>query len=221
MEKKVLPTSYKAIGYIVNPSKAYIDTGVKSKGGNKIIITARFTQNNDKDRWDQNNYIIGSSEYCYRVMTDGSYRTEIISNNGKLTALKNGKGYWSSIPIDLEKHTYTLDTVGKNLIFGMDGKILYDKQTDYVQAGNVSIHIFESDFLYHFFTNIEIYGLKIWDMNYNLIRDMQPCLNAEGVYGMWDYANGKFYGSSNSVGLSGGVCRVINLLTLCEERRAA
>lgn len=106
--------------------------------------------------------------------------------------------------IDTKKHTFVEDSVGTRHMAEVDGVVYFDNQTSEVlhPVNNIVLGISQYDDTYLPDTNI--YSLKIWDKDYHLVRDMLPCVNAQGVAGLWDFVGSKFYHSMTDTEFVGG-----------------
>lgn len=215
--RAALPAGYRYIEYIYNPSKAYIDTGFCAEGGWKVEVVAKLMKKNAI------NFIVGSHNPSYNP-SNGYNRNQILNDDENTYWSFNKCSSFSNHThvIDLEKHTFIMDSVGTRHMAEIDGVVYFDNQTSEVlhPVNNIVIGIFQYDGTYIPDTNI--YSLKIWDKDYHLVRDMLPCVNAHGVAGLWDFVESKFYHSMTDTEFMGGAgCRIIALRALTAERRAA
>ena len=49
----------------------------------------------------------------------------------------------------------------------------------------------------YYWGSVRIYSCQIYDDGV-LVRDLVPCINADGQIGMWDKVNGVFYGNAGT-----------------------
>ena len=184
VEEPLLPSGYTQVEYIQSDGAQYIDTGFKPNQDTRVIGDMQFmTNTSDKE----------SALFGYRVAVN-SQKYNFYQYNGTIRSpYNNSVGY-----------TTTLST----------GKISIDKNKNVtsvngVVTSNVSYASFQcSGNMYLFGLNLNgslsatqggrrIYTCKIYD-NDTLIRDFIPCKNPDGVIGMYDIVNSKFYQNSGS-----------------------
>lgn len=215
MGHSMLPTNYRRVEYIYNPSTAYIDTGFRAEGGCKMEITARVTSTN---------FILAGSHNPKDYPQNGYNRNQIMDDVTENYFSFNKCNSFSNktMKIDYERHVFVMDNVGWNHKGIIDGVTYLDEQTNDVLHPMNNIVLFLGQYENTYEQNSRIYRLKIWDKDYTMVRDMVPCADNGGVVGMYDMVEGKFYHSMTSVELSGGAgCRMIALHALTAERRAA
>lgn len=56
---------------------------------------------------------------------------------------------------------------------------------------------------FHYQASMKLYSCQIYD-NDILIRDYIPCINPNGIYGLYDKVNNQFYSSASSTQFTGG-----------------
>ena len=184
VEEPLLPSGYTQVEYIQSDGAQYIDTGFKPNQDTRVIGDMQFmTNTSDKE----------SALFGYRVAVNSQQYNFYQYNGTMRSPYNNSVGYKT-----------TLST----------GKISIDKNKNVtsvngVVTSNVSYASFQcSGNMYLFGLNLNgslsatqggrrIYTCKIYD-NDTLIRDFIPCKNPDGVIGMYDIVNSKFYQNSGS-----------------------
>lgn len=200
---KGLPDGYNYISYIRNPSKAYIDTGFRAEGGMKMAAIVRYLD--------------------YPAFGPGSHNSENDSGNeyNRNMLLLNEDGYISfdkcdvfheiTIKNDGLRHTFFVDNVGLNHICVIDGYEFRSKQTRSILHPVNNIIMGMNEYKKTFTTSTEFYYLELWDNSGRLVRNMVSCEH-DGIAGMYDLVEGRFYHSSTDVEFVGGV--IVNILLI-------
>lgn len=185
-------TRIKLYDYLQSSNKAYIDTGLQ--GYMNYTYELSFQMNGNCNVWGaagNNNY----SNYCMALGTKNFTQLKV---------------WWSS---DQTSYGVNLDTIqntdtDKHLIRIESGQVTFDGVNKGTSPGHDSNFIVPYN-LYLGAINIAntsvvgpgviIYYYKVWDNNGVLIRDFKPCLY-NGVAGLWDSVECKFYGNANNTG---------------------
>ena len=185
-----LPTGYKEVKYIRNPSTAYINLNYIPDTNTKIVCDFNYIRSeNDLNR-------------CCLFSCRSGWKTRDVScypkgNNVEYTQIAFGnQGFASSGGISLVQGDIHLE-LSKN-------GIVYNNQTRSFAASTFTcpgvMYLFKnspsSSYTGYFIGNI--YSFKIYDSNM-LSKDLVPCINPNNVVGMYDLFNNVFLGSSDSV----------------------
>ena len=109
------------------------------------------------------------------------------------------------------RHTFFVDNVGLNHICVIDGYEFRSKQTRSILHPVNNIIMGMNEYKKTFTTSTEFYYLELWDNSGRLVRNMVSCEH-DGIAGMYDLVEGRFYHSSTDVEFVGGV--IVNILLL-------
>lgn len=185
-----LPSGYTEVEYIGLTGTQYVDTGFKASNTTRVVMDFELTDTS------VDNYIFGA------------YKPSGI------TAVERYYLWWSKT-----NNYYTMYTNGAGSSFtgfkgvaGL-GRHLLDKNRNNTILDEVSISVSDSTFTtsYDMYLGTvnsggtprstgmvgKIYSCQIYD-NDVLVRDFVPCVNASGVAGLYDLANGVFYGNAGT-----------------------
>ena len=175
-----LPEGYTALNYITATGAQYIDIGAQLWSNPNWIIKTTVAL----DEFNGDNQLLGT-----KSVANANYQTKITNraysysfnntSNNALASLQPG------IPI-----TVTHDDTSTVLINKVDSTFATATKSSAALAQDV---IFGHRYGAPYF-NGKIYNLSLWKDNY-FIRNFTPCLNAEGVAGLFDHINGAFYPS--------------------------
>ena len=186
-----LPYEYQKVEYIYNTNGTeYIDSGVKPNSDTRVEIT--FTRASTQALTLFGSYT-SNSKYYRALITNTSSPTSIRCEFG------DGTNFTSDIAVN-SKHTLLFNGSGGN--FYLDGAFQFTSTKTFT-ALNYPMFIFgtsnQSGGAVPSSTGIYIYHFAIKQGN-TTIRDMYPCyLKADTqVVGMYDVANGAFYGNDGT-----------------------
>lgn len=182
-----LPSGYTQVEYIESSGTQYIDTGFKPNQDTRVVAKAKYTSVSGSVCLFGTRYATNAERYEF-FASSNSFRT---SYNTIATAI--GTANTNVIDIDKNKnvtsingtivstYTYAAFQCANNLYLFADN-----------QNGTVSM-----------FSSAVVYSFQIYDNN-TLVRDYVPCVNADGVAGLYDAVNGVFYGNAGTGSFSAG-----------------
>lgn len=183
-----LPAGYTACEYIQFNGKQQFDTGVVPTEKTKIELT--FTRES------------ANAMYMYGVRNSGNTAsvTAYLSSSG---AWRFGNTYRNYTPSQNTTHTAIVDSTGIN----MDGT-----KSSYV----ATVKAFTANATLTFGATRgtggglgtpqfigKLYTFKLYDDG-ELIRDYMPCINPQGIYGMWENVQRVFVPSATTTAFTGG-----------------
>lgn len=185
----VLPNGYTRLEYIESNGTQYIDTGVIAKTGIESKMEFSYT-NVPSDAT-----MLGARNGYNRFYLVHYYDSFTIGyGEYYVTGIKATAGTKYTVESALLLNAQSMHINGEEAIFkGLSNSLdlglnLYLFGMNYYGAAN-----------YRSFARC--YSCKIYD-NSILVRDFVPCINPNGVYGMYDVVGRQFY-SSNSGSFSG------------------
>ena len=177
-----LPEEYQQVEYIESTGTQYIDSGLIISNGYQVELKAQMIGDYSGETWFLGNWN-KSPRAGYLI---GAYKNylQVVSGN-------DSEDYYGRIPYDEEIHTYSI----------LNDKIIIDEtifnvNLDYDLVSNItgnlligkSLHINTSQY------SKNIYYLKIWDKNNNLVKHFIPCYRkSDNEIGMYDLVNDVFY----------------------------
>lgn len=164
-----LPSGYAELPYLRSNEGEYIDTGWAAQAGCTLTIETSIESGNSEAAFGgYDSQFELYYSYTYQGMTPKAW-----SNFTKITALQIHSGV---IPYN-QRNTM---------------KIRFDSNQT---AGTVLLFAYRPG-MYPFVG--KIYTAVIEDASGTKIRDFVPCINPSGEYGMYDLANGVFYGNAGN-----------------------
>lgn len=177
-----LPDGYTKLSFIASGARQYIDTGVIAKSGLTCSMKMAF----------------GS------IPTDGTMLGVRKANtryymlhyyNGFTLGYGN---YYTSTATARTGVDYIVNTrllAGAQNMVVNDTAVISNSISNEINTG-LSLYLFGLNYDGNagYFTTAKCYYCRIFD-NGVMIRDFVPCINPEGVYGMYDLVEGIFYGS--------------------------
>lgn len=183
----VLPSGYKAAEYIRGFGKQYIDTGFKPDTNTRADM--RFDVESAPKIWEP---VFGSrqSASAKKFYIVYNYTGKKWSCNIAATAAWEPSapaalgGHYFSI----DKTTFTLDGVSQTLSATPFDKT-YNAYVFSINNNGSALNISQANL------TMKLYSLKIWDDG-TLVREFVPCVNKDGVAGLYDITPGavkKFY----------------------------
>ena len=197
-----LPSGYTELEYIESTGTQYIDTGMTVGIIRKTEVVAQYTQ-------------IVTNSFVFGATNDMRYGWGTIY--GKFMW---NYGVWntSDIDADLNKHRFGIDTitekvwVDNNEFTPSDG---YDGNTAYYSVGGGNIYLFAryNRSSAEGFAKLKVFGVKMWNENNILVQNLVPAQNSEGVVGMYDTVNNRFYTNSGTENFVAGPAVGIKIAT--------
>jgi len=184
-----LPSGYQEVEYIKTDGTQYIDLEYEINGG----IYCEY-----KASWQESGYIVGS-----HAVSDPYNRNTCYLH----TSMHMEFGYGNLCPHSdasfLFNKAYNIEfsTFNNNAYCQVDGEILTFNQESYFSNENITGHLylFTTDYnlnLYNNLTKGTLYSCTIKDCNGDLIFNLIPCINNNGVAGVYNTVNNKFYTST-------------------------
>lgn len=177
-----LPDGYTPLSFIATGAKQYIDTGVIAKSGLTSYMKIAFGS------IPLDATILGARRSGARYYLAHYY-------NGFTLGYGN---YYTSSAKAQTGVDYIINTMlragAQNMVVN-DAAVISNTISNEIDTG-LNLYLFCSNYdgRADYFTTAKCYYCKIFD-NGVMIRDFVPCINPEGVYGMYDFVEGLFYAS--------------------------
>lgn len=171
--------TYREIEYIETTKAQYIDTGFIPDSNTRIIVDMALTAT--------------GTNYAFGARSSSSSRSFALTTN-KDEGWR--LGYYSTFGsnVDHDKNRHTIE-VNKNVLI-LDGDVIVTAtEREFDCAYSLCLGAVKASTVY--LGNTRIYACQIYD-NGTLVRDLVPCINANGEIGMWDKLNNVFYGNAGS-----------------------
>lgn len=187
------PDIYQKCEYILNSNGTeYINTNVKPNSDTRIYLEFELANDNQ-------NKLFGALVTSW---TD-AYGVTISSNNPRLIYGAFNQSYNSFIIGTASLNTrLKLDFNKPGGYFYLNGTLVYTSTNTFSNTENKGLVLFgwyDSSTIYASTTRMRVYHFQAWQGGV-MIRDMYPCYlksNTQTV-GMYDVANGVFYGNSGT-----------------------
>ena len=183
-----LPSGYKQLEYIQSTGTQYINTGFQPNQNTRVTATAYLTPS------DAGTWLFGArnaaSDSTFGFLTyENAYRSDYNTDQNKTIPAAY------SDPFEIDKNKNQTQINGETEATSSMGTfqcnyplILFANNTGGSISGGGSG---------------KIYQLSIYD-NGTMVRMFIPCINPDGEIGLYDAANGQFYGNSGTGVFIGG-----------------
>ena len=185
-----LPDGYTQYEYIESSGSQYIDTGFRHNQGTRIVMdmqAVKITAN----AWAFEGRISTSSArhgvFFYESSGD-RWNGDYVTQRHAFT----GIGRYDRLNVDFNKNTLTLN--GSTYTF---------QAQDFQSTVNLTLLAANTNGTIAGYLSARLYSCQIYD-NGTLIRDYVPCANPSGEIGLYDQANGAFYGNAGTGTFSHG-----------------
>lgn len=179
-----IPSGYTILNYIQSSGTQYIDTGFMPNQDTMATVDVQFTSKPTAHACVFGVYTAENIWWAYYRYSSDQYRAV------------NGSGTQKYIAYADPTIRTTL-TLKKDALVVGESEVAFTTVTDFAVA--VPLYLFArnrgTDVDYP--ASCRIYSCQIYD-NGTLIRDLIPCINGSGEYGLYDKANGVFYGNAGS-----------------------
>lgn len=187
-ELVTLPSGYKQLEYIQSTGTQYINTGFQPNQNTRVTATAYLTPS------DAGTWLFGarnaSSDSTFGFLSyENAYRSDYNTDQNKTIQATY------SDPFEIDKNKNQTQINGETEATSSVGTfqcnyplILFANNTGGSISGGGSG---------------KIYQLSIYD-NGTMVRMFIPCINPDGEIGLYDAANGQFYGNSGAGVFIGG-----------------
>lgn len=184
-----LPSGYREIEYIQSSGTQYIDTGTYPKTNFRVVMDAQILETQTKE-----GHLASSAGQNYWILSvrpvNNVMRISTRYGTSALTDVPNTKA-----AAVYERHTFDKN---KNLTY-IDQKLETTLGTfNFTTAKPLPIFCRSTaNGTMDAFISAKLYSCQIYD-NGTLVRDFVPCKNSAGAAGLYDTANGKFYGNAGT-----------------------
>ena len=187
-----LPIGYKRLEYVESDGTNHIDTGVIGKSGlscegrmSFVVVPNDSTFIGSRRDWsDTRLYLL----HYYQKPTYGYGKYYPCGTVAKANTIYD---FATILKVGEQRFTWNGGVIGTNNL------------TDELNTGyTMYIFALNQANAQKMPTKGRLYYLKIWD-NDVLVRDYIPCMNKEGVCGLWDKVNGTFSSSATNSPLIG------------------
>lgn len=184
-----LPADYTPLLYVESTGTQYIDTGFYPNNNTRAVLIAQLTKGN-------------SNLFGARSSTSSKAFTLSSMTSDSIDYWRHGYGTSSAtikLETDFERHTFD---VNKNIL-SLDGTTISSRDpAEFTCPVTAMIGAIQgASKIYPGYG--KFYAVQIYD-NGVLVRDYLPCINPNGVVGMYDLANGAFYADAAGGALVAG-----------------
>lgn len=185
-----LPDGYTKLGYIQSSGTQYIDTGFKPNQDTRIVLDMQFPQTPAADI--ENIFTASTSNtaqlWCWYWKSNNAFYFRYGSGTNYAVA---GDPLARNI-VDLNKETMTIG----------DTSVSAAAYT-YSSTVSLALFAFNDSSGANGCSSYRLYSCQIYD-NGTLVRDFVPARNSDGEIGLYDKANGVFYGNAGTGEFAGG-----------------
>ena len=181
---------YQEVEYLESTGTQYIDTGFKPNDNTRIVLKAKAKILNDNSSHWWYGVRKSSAVDAFGFMSQVSNTKVTIWFGTKSVNHEFGTSLLNEIVvIDQNKNITSLEYQDGTSEIVTNGKIAFS--SDYnLFIGSINLGGSPASAAASF--NGSIYGCKIYD-NGIIVRDLVPCVNKEGEYGLYDKVNFSFY----------------------------
>lgn len=182
-----LPEEYTMLNYIETTGEQYIDTGYSNNAGFRADATLALTKINGAES------LFGS----HNLRSPYARNYFGIDDDGKRWNIGTGDIYIASTQtINIEQvYNVSLSTLTTNSYLSIDGNQII-KSTDSKSRSTANVLIFACQWSLKYndyLAQMRLYSMKIYGPNNELAREFIPSINKDGVIGLYDLINDKFY----------------------------
>lgn len=181
-EKRNLPDGYVQLEYIQSSGTQYVDTGFKPNQDTRVTMDFQLLNENGWRALFGARKAVGINQVHF-----GFWRNESGNFSGCydsiVTPFNNTRITTNRYIVDANKNTFKID----NETITITSSMFQSAVNMYLFAVNGGGTV-ETDYM----SSMKLYSCKIYD-NDTLVRDYVPCMNANGIVGLYDLVNNSFY----------------------------
>ena len=184
-----LPSGYTRLEYVESNGTQYIDTGFKADVNTRLVIDAQVFPD-QPENYDDTWMLFGTfDDSGFGALYIPASKKYMIFRDYDVTSFSADCKGNERLLIDYNK------TQASIKINGIEEQIELENVTSLPVDGNIFIFAgcsWGNPFAY---TAMKVYSCQIYDDDV-LVRDFVPCLAPSGTAGLYDLANGVFYGNA-------------------------
>ena len=183
-----LPAGYTLLEYIESTGQQYIDTGFKPNNNTRVLLDLETLSKPSST----------ASLFGARTASDSkNFSMLYASSSGKFRSDYNNL-YTSEF--DFKIGRFTVDKNKETTI--IDGKSLSYSNTSFQCDYNMFVFANNNAGSASWMSSYRLYSCQIYD-NGTLVRDFIPCMNSNGICGLFDKVNKQFYASASGTPFTG------------------
>lgn len=180
--KNRLPAGYIELEYIESTGTQYIDTGFKPNQDTRVVADMQMVGTPVNAFFFGGRTSTSSNIFCFLWLESNKvFRTDYNNKQKSVSGVYNDRVF-----VDFNKN-----------IVEMNGTIIEHTYGTFQSTGNLFIFAASTSGTMSSPASARLYSFKLYD-NGALVRDFIPCKNPDGVVGLYDFVNKKFYGNSGS-----------------------
>jgi hypothetical protein len=188
-----LPDGYTQLQYIESSGTQYIDTGFKPNQDTAIVMDSQGGDSAVDGKCYMFFGVEGSVSFEFGKPKTSSWAIGAFYNTVYNTALATWSlsSFKTRRTIRQEKNVVAFDSVTHSFTYA-------------AFQSSVSMFLFGANVkgTFSYATPLKLYSCQIYD-NGTLVRDYIPCMNAQGVYGLYDTVGAQFYTNAGSGSFTG------------------
>lgn len=202
-----LPSNYIAVEYIESAGKSYIDTGVKPTTKTRILLDVFPSEAPSTTvKYLLSSYYFPSSGtkyvlFAYWQKTTSSTNSGVFFSIGGYTGTSASQTRVGSYPAARRLNIEIDLSTKKGVVNGEEKTISTTSNTYSTSMSNIRLLAYTTSVTY--MTPAKLYSCQIYEGG-TLIRDFVPCINSEGIAGLYETVENTFYQSENANAFTAG-----------------
>lgn len=189
VDEPILPDGYTQLQYIESDNNQYINTDVTPNNNTSVMLKISGAPRTKAQHiFGARSSASSSDRFMFIATDDGVYSTDYYNDNKTLKESYNFTGIYTINKI--KQYTYLNDSLAATNTEGTFN-CPYPLYLLASNTGGGATEICES--------GTRIYACDIYD-DETIVRNLMPCKNPEGVVGLYDFVDSKFYTNASGVG---------------------
>ena len=190
-ERRELPTEYTQVEYIENTGAQYINTGFVPNQDTRIVISVQLVNTSDTNQWI----------YCGRTGTYDSAMGMFFFGNGNYGAAygtEQNTAIWT-----LSEPTMRIEVDQNKNNVNLNGESYSFNTASFTSAAPITLLARNTSGTIAEYAYAKLFSCQIYDDG-TLVRDYVPCVDANGIAGLYDLVNSSFVTSASAEAFTAG-----------------
>ncbi|WP_417293644.1 hypothetical protein [Dysosmobacter sp.] len=188
-----LPSGYTQLAYIQSSGTQRIDTGFKPNQDSRVLIDADILSTNTGTDHHLGSVFSNSQYWTMRLRSDRSGFAARYDSQALKNVAHTGEVFGRHT-FDQNGNNVQIDSAEETTFIG----------TPWNATANLPIFCYTGDGTsFSGYISMKLYSEKIWDGE-TPVRNFIPCINPDGVIGLYDLVNRKFYSNAGTGVFIGG-----------------
>lgn len=186
-----LPEGYTRLQYIESSGTQWIDTGFKPNQLSRVVMDVNILAQSGWPRavfGGRNGTTTAVDSFVFWAFAEDYFRSDLDTDLLEIDIPPAGRHH-----IDKDRNTTTVDNFSQT-------------QTNHTFQSNYNLALFsqnDADGIDARMVAMQLYGCQVYDDGV-LVRDFLPCESPDGAVGLYDAANGMFYGNAGTGAFTAG-----------------